>query len=134
VANIEPPMQMGAERIAKERARQISEENYDEWHDDEHDGAEIAMAAACYAASAASSRIYVMKEFAAGVTFDDPWPWDDCYDKRPYDGNVLREPVSDAQRIRMLEKAGALVAAEIDRLLRKPSRPKRSSSKRKKGA
>lgn len=125
-------MSMGAERIAKERARQISEEDYDDVHDDEHGGAEIALAAACYAASAANSRIYVMKEYAAGVSFDDPWPWDEGYDKRPYDGNVLREPVSDAQRIRMLEKAGALVAAEIDRLLRK--RMRSDAKKRKRGA
>ena len=128
MADLEPPVPTGAERIAKERARQISEEDYDEPHDDDHVGGQLAMAAACYAASAANARIYVMEEFAASVSFDDPWPWDECYDKRPYDGNVLREPVSDAQRIRMLEKAGALVAAEIDRLLRRQSKKRKKST------
>ncbi len=35
----------------------------------------------------------------------------------PYDGNVLREP-TNAERIRLATKAGALLAAEIDRLQR----------------
>lgn len=135
MANIEPPAPMGVERIARERARQISEEGYDDVHDDEHGGSEIAMAAACYAASAADKRIYVMEEFAASVSFIDPWPWDERFDNRPYYGNVLQEPESDAQRIRMLEKAGALIAAEIDRLLRRQmKRSGEGGKKRKKSA
>ena len=109
----------GVELIVLERARQISEEDYDDAHDDEHGGSEIAMAAACYVASAADKRIYVMEEFAASVSFTDPWPWDERHDKRPYYKNILQRPESDVQRIRMLEKAGALIAAEIDRLIRK---------------
>ena len=54
----------------------------------------------------------------AEMRFVDPWPrsWVEDWDKRL----PTRDPrdVSD-ERIRELEKAGALIAAEIDRLLRK---------------
>lgn len=106
----------GAERIAAERARQVSEEGYDASHDDEHDDGDLAMAAACYAAP---ESIYVREDRANQVTFTDPWPWDWRCDTRPTDGNVVTpEKATTAQRIRLLEKAGALIAAEIDRLLR----------------
>ena len=109
----------GVERIAVERARQVSEENYDALHDDEHDAGELALAAACYAAYVAERRIFVMTEFAAGPHFSDPWPWDVVFDKRTYDGNTVKvTKLSSAKAVRMLEKAGALIAAEIDRLLR----------------
>lgn len=108
----------GAERIALERARQVSEEGYDEEHDDDHTDGQIAMAAACYAAP---ERIYIREDYASSVSFDDPWPWDAYSDARPCNGNVLTpEKATKAQRIRLLEKAGALIAAEIDRLLRTP--------------
>lgn len=110
----------GAERIAAERERQISEEGYSAGHDDCHGGDDIAMAAACYAAP---EPIFVRRDFAAGTTYRDPWPWEDRLDKRPYNGNVLiLETATTAQRIRILEKAGALIAAEIDRLLRAQKR------------
>ncbi len=108
----------GAERIAAERARQVSAEGYDAAHDDEHDNDSLAMAAACYAAP---DRIYVRQDYAAGLAFNDPWPWAERYDTRPHPngGNVVApEKATRAQRIRLLEKAGALCAAEIDRLLR----------------
>lgn len=97
----------GAQRIADERARQAGAEGYSDDHDDEHTDGSLAMAAACYAAP---TRIFVR-----GLTRDglrDPWPWSEDDDKRP----VL--PPTRDERIRMLEKAGALCAAEIDRLLR----------------
>jgi hypothetical protein len=47
----------GIERIALERARQIDSKGYDEAHDDEHDLAEISLAAACYAAYAAGTHL-----------------------------------------------------------------------------
>lgn len=108
----------GAERIAIERQRQLVDEGYDDEHDDEHTNFALALAASCYAASAAGTRIFVQNEFATGFVFEDPWPWGNHFDRRPYDSNdVLKEPTDD-QAIRMLEKAGALIAAEIDRLLR----------------
>lgn len=120
-------MTTGAERIAIERMRQIEVEDFDATHDDEHDGAELALAAACYAASAAHERIYIRRDFAASVSFSDPWPWEAQFDSRPYDGNVLKDP-DDDQTIRLLEKAGAMIAAEIDRLLRGKDTPKKKKS------
>ena len=124
-------MSPGTQRIAIERLRQVEKKDYDERHDDEHDKGELAIAAACYAFSAARSRrhkslvaerIYVMRTYAATVHYDDPWPWEERFDTRPYDGNVLKEPTDD-EAIRLLEKAGALIAAEIDRLLRAQADP-----------
>lgn len=127
----------GAERIAKERARQLTDAcGYDDekddvgggWtakHDDAvHYGGQLALAAACYAAAAASEPIFSERRSVDGVYFVDPFPWSKggrgapCEDARPYNGNALRDATDD-EAIRLLEKAGALCAAEIDRLLRK---------------
>ena len=54
------------------------------------------------------------------ISFRDPWPmwWDSQWDKRlPRLPKIVKE--YSIERIRELEKAGALIAAEIDRLLRK---------------
>lgn len=97
----------GAERIAAERQRQIDKEGYSHRHDDEHTCGELAMAAVCYAAHAASVQV-VNKHDGR-----DPWPWDDEWDRRTHFA-----PPTFEERIRLLEKSGALLAAEIDRLLR----------------
>lgn len=117
-------MSEGVARIAKERKRQTDKLGWSPEHDDAHDGGELAMAAACYAAP---ERLYVRQEFADGLTFVDPFPWPGA-DKRPHNGNVLKEP-TDAQWLRLLEKAGALIAAEIDRLLRKKAALSEGSAK-----
>ena len=85
----------GIERIAAERQRQIEVEGWTPEHDDMYDNGELAAAAACYAAD---KRRY---------TYAPPpqWPWDAKWWK----------PDS---HIRSLEKAGALIAAEIDRRIR----------------
>lgn len=111
----------GAERIANERKRQIAVECWTPEHDDEHIDDELAWAAVCYAAP---QPVYIKDESARDrVEFVDPFPpsWDDEWDKRPRSSRTeqLKQPTR-AQRIRMLEKAGALIAAEIDRLLRLP--------------
>jgi len=88
----------GAKLIAAERARQMSDEKWDAQHDDEHERGELAVAAACYVLGAARKR----------YSRECPlrWPWDGAWWK-PTD------------RVRDLTKAGALIAAEIDRLLRR---------------
>lgn len=109
---------LGHELITQERARQVSEEGYDSEHDDnEHARGELAIAAACYAAPV---QIYVLKQYADSMHFNDPWPWGAEYDKRPrYDLKKGERPDGgNAKRIRLLVKAGALIAAEIDRLQR----------------
>jgi hypothetical protein len=95
----------GAERIADERQRQIDAEGYSPKHDDEHDKFELTLAAISYAGKAAGEPVFIERRGKDHVRFCDPWPWSE-------------NPSGDDRRIRMLEKAGALIAAEIDRLLR----------------
>jgi hypothetical protein len=96
----------GAERIAKERQRQIEKEGWTAEHDDGYLEDELAIAAACYAFPD-NVRLHPVK---AGETrlplVNCFWPEPMCW--KPTPGNRIRE----------LEKAGALIAAEIDRLLR----------------
>lgn len=87
----------GAERIALERLRQIEQEGWTPEHDDSHDLGELANAAACYTLANFDGK---------GVGVPMAWPWEDSWWK----------PSDDP--IRNLEKAGALIAAEIDRLQR----------------
>lgn len=107
----------GSERILLERRRQIQQEGWSTDIDDTHDEGELAWAAVCYAAPA---RVYTLDQGAtprdAEISFRDPWPgkFDRSFDKRP---SYKRTP-SNKKRIRALEKAGALIAAEIERLLR----------------
>lgn len=84
----------GLDRIAAERRRQISTEGWTAEHDNTHVDGEMWRAAACYLFGPDDS-----------VT-EECWPWHKSWYK----------PSSD--RIRELEKAGALIAAEIDRLER----------------
>jgi hypothetical protein len=80
----------GATLIAQERQRQVSAEGWDAGHDDEHDEDEMAQAAACYC-----------------LQSDRNWPW-----------NLEWWKPCPQNRIKELIKAGALIAAEIDRLIR----------------
>ena len=93
----------GAKLIVDERKRQIMVEGWTVAHDDEHNGGEMAAAAACYAIPAN----YWRQAIKFQLFFKLLWPWDLRWWKpRPDD------------RIRELVKAGALIAAEIDRLQR----------------
>lgn len=101
---------VGATLIAQERQRQISSEGYDPEHDDRHTSGELNDAAICYASAAAKqargeSIEYLRDVVPAGFT-GFPWPWEDEWWK----------PSEDQSR--NLVKAGALIAAEIDRLQR----------------
>ena len=107
----------GVLRIGAERQRQIDEEGWTADHDDEHDEGEMVWAAVCYAAPRAVYRCSGFEEdpHSRGgnqIRFCDPWPWSRGWDKR------TKHAPNRTQRIRELEKAGALIAAEIDRLLR----------------
>lgn len=87
----------GATRIAAERDRQVLSLHWDAAHDDDHARGELAQAAACYA----------LVGLRSCRTIEKLWPWDGVDWK-----------AEGRTRIRQLEKAGALIAAEIDRLLR----------------
>jgi hypothetical protein len=97
-------MKTGIELIADERQRQIIGEGLDEKHDDEHQKGELANAAACYALSPNGGD--------AGNFCKKWWPFEWSWFK-PSNGPYPKE------RIKELAKAGALIAAEIDRLNRK---------------
>lgn len=112
-------MSTGIELIAQERERQITVEEWTPQHDDEHQNGEMAKAACCYAdfgCPTEEREVYV--QLARGLA--DPesfvparvlvpvnWPW----------APEWWRPVPN-DRIRELVKAGALIAAEIDRLQR----------------
>lgn len=90
----------GVDLIMKERDRQILEEGYDAAHDRYHKDNELAIAAACYAVNG----IPGVSVYEYGDA--DCYPFHAEFDKRRQHG-----------RLRSLVIAGALLAAEIDRLV-----------------
>lgn len=95
-------MKTGIELIAEERERQISVEGWTPEHDDNHTACQLTAAADCYLESAA-----ILDQHGCG--------YDDCQDYWPWSEEMWK-PSEDP--IRNLVKAGALIAAEIDRLSR----------------
>jgi hypothetical protein len=93
----------GIEIIAKERQRQIEQEGFDAKHDKQNVDGRLAMAAVCYALPDGQF------DGGSGAFCKKYWPWDWSWFKP----GVGAYPAS---RIRELAKAGALIAAEIDRL------------------
>lgn len=102
----------GVELIRKERRRQVTEEKWSRSHDDTHRNDEMAAAAACYAAG----------NMFLQVTGPNPRWSDHCANTQPRFRTFHIWPqgwhYKPTSRIRMLVKAGALIAAEIDRLQR----------------
>lgn len=91
-------MKTGIEIIAEERLRQVEEEGWTFAHDKQYVEEQLAKAAGCYA----------MPHLERYYSADDiplSWPWNSLWWK----------PTPD-DRIRELAKAGALIAAEIDRI------------------
>lgn len=97
----------GIERIAAERQRQIDEHGWTAEKDDEQRDGELAAAAAAYAFPPQSrGPIYTrLTDLRTYLLYPESWSLD------------WWKP-SPENRIRELEKAGALIAAEIDRLMR----------------
>lgn len=93
-------MKTGIEIISDERNRQLQVEGYTPEHDDKHDLGELSAAAAAYALRSAGC------SGADECIGDEWWPfeWEDW---KPSEN-----------RVEMLAKAGALIAAEIDRINR----------------
>lgn len=96
----------GARLIVVERVRQMTEEGYDAAHDDkdaERDcGIPLVKAAIAYLHSY-DGQLQTARNY---------WPWDDGF--KPFAGS--KKPPQE--EIRDLVKAGALIAAEIDRVQR----------------
>lgn len=115
-------MNTGIELIAAERARQVEREGWSAQHDDGHSKGELGAAAIAYVANGCKiqTRVKVFTEphckcgargladcSCALLTPDEkwvkPWPW------APTEFNPKADPLAD------LVRAGALIAAEIDR-------------------
>ena len=103
---------LGVELIAAERRRQVEEEGWTPEHDDEHAKGELALAGAVYAWPSPTP-LFVKKAWPWAKEWFKPWPSE--MPATPSDEELR------AARIRRLTKAGALIAAEIDRLTRKGS-------------
>ncbi len=84
----------GIELIAKERKRQIEKEGWTAQHDARHIRGELALAAIAYIWHRWSNDKLILHMY---------WPWDETWWKP-------KDTISN------LVKAGALIAAEIDRL------------------
>lgn len=96
----------GVELIAAERQRQIEAEGWTPEHDDEYLHGELIRAAVCYALEPGTP----IREHTPPMWW--PWTWSESWWK-PTPGDRIRE----------LTKAGALIAAEIDRLQRATGAP-----------
>ena len=87
--------------IAAERQRQVEQEGWGHTHDDQHSQGDLAAAASCYALSAAAYGLDQSCQIPLRVP--DIWPWHADWWK----------PKS---KRRDLERAGALIVAELERL------------------
>jgi hypothetical protein len=104
-------MKNGIELITEERQRQIEVEGWTPEHDHSYQGVELIRAAEQYLEASAFSvqtgRTDGDQYFGGLPPTPHKWPWADEWWKPTYDNPI-----------RMLTKAGALIAAEIDRLQR----------------
>ena len=91
-------LKTGVELIALERQRQVDIEGWSKEHDQEHNCGQLSDAAVCYA-----MRGYWKKRLSTWVGVI--WPFDAAWYKP-----------SPEDRVKELVKAGALIAAEIDRI------------------
>jgi hypothetical protein len=99
---VENPLPNGVELIYAERLRQMGEEGWTADHDAHHTAGEMGWAAAVY--------IRAADQPGWSPIGGSTWPWDMKWYK-------------PASPIRMLVKAGALIAAEIDRRQAQGERP-----------
>lgn len=90
-------MACGADLIRQERIRQIEMEGYDEMHDRHHTPQVLARAAAAYA-------LHDDPSIRVADSAEHLWPWNREVFWKPKD------------QLRNLVRAGALIAAAIDRL------------------
>lgn len=99
----------GVKQIAAERQRQLEEEGWTADHDDKHTKSQLTYASQSYLIMAIRV-LYGPPDPRTKLTPPSFWPWE----------NEWWKPSDDP--IRNLVKAGALIAAEIDRLERAKER------------
>jgi hypothetical protein len=95
---------LGLDAIIRERERQWYEERFNDEHDDLWKENELVRAAYCYMLAAVAPGVLREGETLPSQA-PELWPWDERWWKPTYENPQ-----------RMLVKAGALIAAEIDRL------------------
>jgi hypothetical protein len=120
----------GAQMIVAERRRQRAVEGWTAKHDDEHTDRSLAMVCALYASPIP---LYEMTGGRGSFHFVDPWPesWSGEWDRRRFNADGSHKKLTLDEMVCDLAKAGALAAAEIDRLLRmkrKAARGKRRNA------
>lgn len=100
-------MKSGTELITEERKRQIEKHGWDEYHDSSHTDMALATAGASYALGVVSKHGDVSKGWRNIYS---------AYSKRiwPFNKGWFKPTPNDP--VKQLVKAGALIAAEIDRL------------------
>jgi hypothetical protein len=98
----------GVQLIAAERERQVTVENWTPEHDDTHDTGGLTCAAMAYADAARKRMLGASDEHTLRIW--NYWRWNKDWWKPSLDP------------VRNLVKAGALIAAEIDRLHRKENK------------
>jgi len=98
-SGIPKPPKTGAELIAIERERQMSKEGWTAAHDDQHTDGDLARVGAIYALPLKYRKLRYVELWPLSWS----WEW-----WKPTPRNRIKE----------LTKAGALIAAEIDRLHR----------------
>lgn len=103
-----PPVLSGAAMIAVKRQRQITAHGYDASNDDAYERGQLICAAMCYASVPLLRLTYKPDAAEAQVIemMSATWPWDEEFWN------------PDADAVENLVNAGALIAAEIDRLQR----------------
>lgn len=107
----------GSRQIARERHRQIAIERYDAEHDDAHGHEELVAAAIAYAIDAVGRASETRTTCGMELSVDFvAWFW-------PWERSAFKPTIDDVER--QLAKAGALLAAAIDAIVRRnnQSRP-----------
>ncbi len=107
-------MKTGIQLITIERKEMIEKHRFTQEHDSQHTGGELAYAATM---CASPEVVYLKEEYAGSTVFEvlDFLKWQLPVE---YNGNVLKNnfDCTKKQRIHQLKVAGALCAAEIDRI------------------
>jgi hypothetical protein len=90
-------MKTGIELIAEERQRQIEKEGWTKEHDAKHNKSQLAILAMLYVCPPKHRTMLSPTNWLKSMGWDSKW-W------------------KPTERIKELQKAGALIAAEIDRI------------------
>lgn len=106
----------GIELIATERRKQIEKDGWDSQHDSDHENYELTKAAICYAHRATKEGMCIWND-----RIPNDWPFEaKAWKPEPRNTNSPSPLIEQKDAIKMLVKAGALIAAEIDRIQNLP--------------